>query len=314
MLFDINKTGYKFREQFNEFPDIEKHTFEFTKCACGSTEATVVSTVSRHRNFQPIVACENCGTLRANPYFTEETADFYYRNVYGNVKRTDRSPQQLFREQRELSLVPFFGDVSDTFETVLDYGGGAGGKTADFLDAGKAVSLYEVENKYSQYAFENGIQPHDAAKRYDLVIVSHVIEHMIDPLRQMRTIIEECCTPDGLLLVATPIIDRQRARQWLQHFHIAHKYYFTEDALIGLMASLGCTLVKQNNADCFLFRVGRAADPELAARHYRAGADKTRSAIEKDLRPTWRSILAAISFKRPQSHNQAAPRTPELSP
>lgn len=314
MLFDINKTDHKFREQFDEFPDIEKHTFEYTTCVCGGTEATVVSTVSRHRNFQPIVACETCGTLRANPYFTEETADFYYRNVYGNVKRTDRSPQQLFREQQALSIVPFFADVMGEFETVLDYGGGAGGKTADFLEAGKVLSLYEVENKYSQYAFENGIKPHDPSARYDLVIVSHVIEHMIDPVRQMREIIDECCTPEGLLLVATPIIDRQRARQWLQHFHIAHKYYFTEDALIGMMASLGCRLVKQNDADSFLFRVGGTPDMETARKHYRAGADRTRAAIERDLRPGWKSVLKALKFWRPQPHNQAAPRTPELSP
>jgi len=314
MLFDINKSSYKFREEFDEFPDIEKHTFEFTKCTCGSTEATVVSTVSRHRNFQPVVACENCGTLRANPYFTEETADFYYRNVYGNVKRTDRSPQQLFREQQALSIVPFFDGIMDKFETVLDYGGGAGGKTIDFIEAGKVLSLYEVENNYSQYAFENGTQLHDPSIRYDLVIVSHVIEHLTDPVHQMQEIIRECCAPEGLLFVATPIIDRLRARQWLQHFHIAHKYYFTEDALIALMASLGCELVKQNNADCFLFRVGGKADPEVTARCNQEGARKTRAAIEKELRPSFWSLLAWLKFWRPQSHSQAAPRTPELSP
>ncbi|MDN3718989.1 methyltransferase domain-containing protein [Roseibium salinum] len=81
--------------------------------------------------------------------------------------------------------------------------------------------------------------PYDKEKKYDLVVVSHVIEHMIDPVRQINEIISQCCRPDGLLLVATPIIDRQPARQWLQHFHIAHKYYFTHDALIGLMAGLG---------------------------------------------------------------------------
>ncbi|ASP32456.1 class I SAM-dependent methyltransferase [Labrenzia sp. VG12] len=314
MLFDINKTNYKYREEFDEFPDIEKHTFEFTKCTCGGTEATVVSTVSRHRNFLPIVACETCGTLRANPYFTDETAAYYYRNVYGNVKRTDRSPQQLFREQRALSIVPFFSDVMEQFQTVLDYGGGAGGKTADFIEAGKELSLHEVENNYSQYAYENGIKPHAPSKRYDLVVVSHVIEHMIDPVKEMGEIIDSCCAPDGLLLVATPIIDRQRARQWLQHFHISHKYYFTEDALIGMMAGLGCTLVKQNNADSFLFRVGGTVDQEKVARHYRAGAAKTRAAIMRELKPGLKKVLSSLKFWRPQPHNQAAPRTPELSP
>lgn len=314
MLFDINKTNYKFREQFDEFPDIEKHTFEFTKCTCGSTESYVVSTVSRHRNFLPIVACENCGTLRANPYFTKETASHYYSNVYGNVKRSDRKPEELFAAQKKKSLVPFFDDVEADFNSVLDYGGGAGGKTADFRKSGKEVSLYEVEGTYSQYAYDQGILPHDKSRKYDLVVVSHVIEHMLDPVAQMKEVIDNCCEQEGLLFVATPIIDRQRPRQWLQHFHIAHKYYFTRDALVGLMAELGCELIKYNGNDSFLFRVGGKSDMRASAALYAASAKKVRAAIENELRPSRSSIRRFLKFWRPQSHNQAAPRTPELSP
>lgn len=314
MLFDINNTNYKYREQFDEFPDIENHTFQFTRCTCGSIESTVISTVSRHRNFLPIVACEKCGTLRANPYFTAETAAHYYGNVYGNVKREDRSPEQLFSEQRRKSIAPFLEDLAEEFQSVLDFGGGAGGRTAEFMEKGKTVSLHEVEGNYSRYAYDQGIQPHDEAMRYDLVVVSHVIEHMIDPVSEMRDVIEKCCAPNGLLLVATPIIDHQRARQWLQHFHIAHKYYFTEGALVGMMAALGCRLVKQNGVDAYVFRVGAPVDPAETERLYRAGAAMTKAAIEKDLKPTWQRLLDFVKFWRPQPHNQAAPRTPELSP
>lgn len=315
MLFDFNKMNYKYREEFDEFPAIEEHAFQFTKCVCGSTDFVVVSTVSRHRNFLPIVACTTCGTLRANPYFTEETASHYYRNVYGNVKRSDRSPQQLFREQRKGSLVPFFSDLIDQFDSVLDYGGGAGGRTAEFMERGKTVALHEVESRYSQYAYECGLERHDSARRYDLVVVSHVIEHMIDPVKQMKEIIDTCCTPDGLLLIATPIIDLQPARQWLQHFHISHKYYFTHDALIGMMAALGCTLIKESGKDSYLFRVGGEADPELAARHFARGHARTQAAIDLELKPSLKSLWRKWkSWRRSYSHSQAAPRTPELSP
>ncbi|WP_428647358.1 class I SAM-dependent methyltransferase [Roseibium sp.] len=307
MLFDFNCNEYKYREQFDEFPQIENHDFRFTTCTCGETNSYVVSTVSRHRNFLPIVACANCGTLRANPYFTQETAAYYYGNIYGKVKRSGRSPEQLFNEQKERSLAPFLADFSEACSSVLDFGGGAGGRTAEMISPERSVSLHEVESEYSQYAYSQGILPYDAAKKYDLVVVSHVIEHMIDPVSQMADVIRDCCADGGLLMVATPIIDRQRARQWLQHFHIAHKYYFTHDALIGLMAGLGCTLLKHNNNDAYLFRVGAEIDPQFVADSYARGARRTMELIEAELRPSVKGWLRSLKFWRPQPHSQKDP-------
>jgi SAM-dependent methyltransferase len=301
MLFDYNKKHYKFREKFDEFPQIEEHDFRFTKCSCGARQNYVVSTVSRHGNFLPIVACSECGTLRANPYFTEETANYYYQNIYGKVKRGSRTPEQLFREQRRKSLAPFLAESGEDFSSILDFGGGAGGKTAELIELGKSVSLHEVESEYSQYAYTQGILPHDKTRKYDLVVVSHVIEHMIDPASQMADIIQNCCEENGLLLVATPIIDRQRARQWLQHFHISHKYYFTHDALIGLMAQLGCTLVRHNSNDSFLFRVGAKPDPAFVSASYAKGASKTKDLVEAELRPTLKRIWKHLKYWRPKT-------------
>lgn len=304
MLFDFNRNNYKYREEFDEFPEIENFDLRFTKCICGETNSYIVSTTSRHRNFLPIVACSNCGTLRANPYFTEQTAAHYYSNVYGKVKREDRTPKQLFDEQRSKSLAPFLSEFANEFSTILDYGGGAGGKTAEFLSSRKQVALHEVESNYSQYAYEQGITPYSEGTQYDLVVISHVIEHLIDPVSQMTKIIADCCKKDGLLLVATPIIDRQRARQWLQHFHSAHKYYFAHNALVGLMAELGCTLVKHNNNDTFLFRVGVEKDPALVAQNYAEGAKSTKNLVEAELKPSIKRILAYLKNWRPLPHGQ----------
>lgn len=302
MLFDFNDRSLKYREVFDEFPEIENHDFRFTKCTCGSTRSFVVSTVSRHRNFMPIVACSDCGTLRANPYFTDATAAHYYSTVYGKVKRKARTPETLFANQKAASIAPFLAGLDEDFDTVLDFGGGAGGKTFDLLAHGKTVSLHEVEDEYSRFAFTKGILPHDATQKYDLVVVSHVIEHMIDPGAQMADLIRDCCTEDGLLYVATPIIDRQRARQWLQHFHISHKYYFTHDSLIGLMAGLGCRLVTHNNADGFVFRVGGEPDQDFIAKCYASGAQKTRSLVEADSRPSLKRLLRFFTNWRPEPH------------
>ncbi|MEP3278160.1 MAG: class I SAM-dependent methyltransferase [Stappiaceae bacterium] len=303
MLFDFNNNRHKYREEFDEFPHIENHDFRFTKCICGNTRSYLISTVSRHRNFLPIVACSGCGTLRANPYFSEETAAHYYGQVYGKVKREGRTPEQLFNEQRKKSLSPFLSEFKEEFSTVLDFGGGAGGKTSELRSLGKSISLHEVEGEYSQFAYAQGILPYDSTLKYDLVVVSHVIEHMIDPVTQMGEIVRDCCTENGLLLVATPIIDRQRSRQWLQHFHIAHKYYFTHDALIGMMAALGCSLIHQNHKDAYLFKVGVDPDSDFVSSSYAKGAEKTRTLVEADLKPSWRGMWNYLRNWRPHPHS-----------
>lgn len=304
MLFDFNTSNLKYREKFDEFPDIENFNLRFTICPCGSTKHFVVSTVSRHRNFMPIVACSDCGTLRSNPYFTEETAAHYYTNVYGTVKRVALTPKQLFEKQKNASFAPFLSDLIDKFDTVLDYGGGAGGRTAEFLSFGKAVSLHEIEGEYSDYAYSMGIRFHCKENKYDLVVVSHVIEHMIDPVSEMTRLIRDCCSKDGLLLVATPIIDNQPARQWLQHFHISHKYYFNHDAFIGLMAELGCSVVKQNYIDAYVFRVDGKPDRDFINDCYARGAQKTKALVYADSRPTIKRFWRWLKHWQPQPHDQ----------
>lgn len=240
----------------------------------------------------PILACSRCGTLRSTPYFTPDTAKFYYETVYGPVKRRGQAPSEHFAHQRNNTLVPFLEPYLHEFETVLDFGGGSGGRTADLLSRGKAVSLLEVEGEYSEQAFRSGLSRHEDGAKYDLVIVSHVIEHLLDPRAEMQTVIDTYCKEGGYLLVATPIIDYVKARKWLRLFHYAHKYYFTRDALTGLIVGLSGNLIYHDNVDNFLFRLGAGDGPQSADALYERGAAATRQAIKEAERELfWRRLL-----------------------
>jgi len=278
-MFAIEDDSLNFVEIFDEFPGKHAHTFSMTVCACGHTGGRMVSTTTRHRNFLPIMMCGYCGSLRANPYFTPETAAYYYENVYGPVKRKGEAPVTLFERQRGESYRPFLSSYLDRFASVLDYGGGAGGKTVDLLSDRKFVALHEVESDYSQAGYDAGLHRHSDGARYDLLVVSHVIEHLIDPLEQMREIIKSYAAAGGLILVATPILERHKPEKWLRLFHFAHKYYFNHNALIGLMEACGTEFIDHDGEDAYLFKVSKApGDPRA---RYEKGAAVTAKALER---------------------------------
>ena len=279
MLFDITDDKLEYSEIFDEFPGISAHSLEYTACFCGETKGQLLADTTRHRNFQPVIACAKCGSLRANPYFTADTVSHYYGEVYGPVKRKDEPAEQLQARQRVASLAPFLEPHLDHVDSILDFGGGAGGRVLDLMDGKRTVALFEVEGTYSAAGYAAGLAHHEPGRRYDLVVVSHVIEHLLDPTADIAKVIAEHCQPDGYLLVATPIIDRVKARKWLRLLHIAHKYYFTHDALIGLIGSLGGTMVAEDGVDTYLFRLGApVAEPRVRAAYAR-GAAMTRRAV-----------------------------------
>lgn len=279
MLFPIDDDRLDYRDGFDEFPGRRAHAFEFTLCACGHEAGRLVATTTRHRNFLPVMACARCGTLRANPYFTRETAGHYYAHVYGPVKRQGMTPEKLQARQRGDSLAPFLAPHLDGVGSVLDFGGGAGGRTIELIAPGRTVALHEVEGDYSAAAYRAGLARHEEGTRYDLVVVSHVIEHLLDPRAEIGEVIERHCTPGGLILVATPLIDHHPSHKWLRLFHFAHKYYFGSEALTGFMAELGAELVAKDGVETFLFRLGRQPDEGFAAACYARGAATTARAI-----------------------------------
>ena len=65
------------------------------------------------------------------------------------------------------------------------------------------------------------------------------------------------------------------------------------------MAQLGCTLLRHNNNDTFMFRVGATPDPKLVAESYAKGAVKTKTLVEAELRPTLRRLWQFMKYWRP---------------
>ena len=81
--------------------------------------------------------------------------------------------------------------------------------------------------------------------RFDAITLSHVVEHMHDPRREL-TLAGELLRPGGLLWIATPNIDalghRRFGRDWVGLDPPRHLVIFTPGSLAALLTDIGLTV------------------------------------------------------------------------
>lgn len=135
-------------------------------------------------------------------------------------------------------------------KTALDVGAATGLLVAaarreglDAIGIEPSRALSEIARAQNQVPVLTGVLPHPqlAGRRFDVVFLVDVIEHVADPGALLRQC-AELLAPDGLLLVVTPdvasLAARLLGRRWW-HFRIAHVGYFDRRSLGVALARAG---------------------------------------------------------------------------
>jgi hypothetical protein len=230
---------------------ITEMTFRYYNCFCGESGYKIVSHVTRHENNFFTVQCKSCGTLRINPYLTDESIDLYYKDIYGKIKRQGISSPELYEKQKNTSkfLCNFLTkNIHITESTkILDFGGGTGGRLDEILSL-CPPSIIEHDLQHYEYALNHGFKPHNSNDKYDIIVLSHVLEHINDPVSFLRNAICPLLVDGGFLYVEVPYLSNKRSI--LPDLHLAHKFYFTEESLDYLLYLVGF-VNKFNHKDSF---------------------------------------------------------------
>lgn len=208
-------------------------------CAlCGGTTFESVSDQDRHGKPLRSVLCLGCGVITNDPIPSDEDLAKFYRTDYRVEYKGSHEPRmrQVWRnfDRIEEHLLAN-RDIYRPVKTCLDLGSGSG--EFMFLAAAMGMDCLGVEPNegYAQYAkqklglnvLNQTLETSDfAAGSFDLIRLSHVLEHMRDPVRSLK-VLHGWLGDEGVLYIEVPNIEadgQNKMRGTL--FHFGHIYNF----------------------------------------------------------------------------------------
>ena len=209
------------RDGVNHELEIGNYVYETYNCECGNSFEKLIKIAEKDRYGLHVETriCPSCGLLMTNPRMTQDSYnhfyDKYYRDLYTDESNKDY--EVFFNEQKAHGkrIVDYLKS-NDLFSggEVLEIGAGMGGilsgirevephATVKGIDLG---SEYIEQGKIRGIQLEVGNSASEAMinpKKYDLIILSHVLEHFLDldsELNNISLLLKE----DGIVYIEVP--------------------------------------------------------------------------------------------------------------
>jgi 2-polyprenyl-3-methyl-5-hydroxy-6-metoxy-1,4-benzoquinol methylase len=193
--------------------------------------------------------CKACGFVFQSPRMTAaETNDFYaveYRKLYQGSS-TPIEKDLAVQEQRAESLAAFTRKHVKQVARVLDVGCSAGllmqafnhtfGCTPVGIEPGDAYREVAAKTGFKTYASLKEMQS-AGEKRFDLISMAHVLEHIPDPLAYLTGLREQILSPEGCLLLEVPNLYMHDS------FEVAHLSSFSAHSLRRMVAKAGFNVI-----------------------------------------------------------------------
>ncbi|HUJ41812.1 MAG TPA: methyltransferase domain-containing protein [Candidatus Acidoferrales bacterium] len=199
----------------------------------------------QHGDFTNIVQCSRCGLLYENPREPEEIIETRYEQVEDAVYEREKEG----RVRTYQGMMPAIEKYSSPPGRVLDIGCYLG----VFLDVARRRGWQTVGVEPSAWAAqrtrEQGHQVINAPLRrsnlpaasFDLITLWDVIEHLHDPLGQLREI-HSLLRPGGAFALTTmdtgSLYAKMCGRRWPWYMRM-HLYYFTRGTLARMLEEAG---------------------------------------------------------------------------
>lgn len=240
-----------FIEKYNQ--DFHLNT-EKKDCLCGSQRNKKLFSFDRYLLKNIVVTCKSCGLIFANPMLKKSfLQDFYesdlYRKIY-NHKLNDKV-NDIFRKEKSGSisafkyLKKFISNKKNL--NIIEIGSGHNSNLVHFKPLGNLYAIdYSKESK--KLAKKQGIKFKQGGTevlkkfniKFDIIILSHVIEHFHDFRNDMLEI-KKFSSKNSLFYIEVPSMDLKYNLDQLQN---AHNFYFTKNSFLYHLNKLGLNCLK----------------------------------------------------------------------
>lgn len=255
----------------------DEHTVFQSSTACNlclSPERRVVATKGRKR--QPLITaiCTGCGLVQSEPIpAKEELRKFYAKKYRALYKGTlaPRSKHIVRYAEGALARISRLQRHVPQGARLLDVGSGSGEFVYVAKREGYDVSGIEPHAGYSEYTrrvFGISVMTATideapiAAGSLDAVTISHVVEHLPDPLQALSTL-NKWLRHGGILLVEVPDMDRV-PRELTEHFHYAHIYNFNHRTLRAMLEKAGFMVEEGEDNKATTLVARKVSEPVLS--------------------------------------------------
>jgi len=188
-----------------------------------------------------LVRCKSCSLVRQAPRLTQKGLDLYYRFLYRSGTSALQAQELFERGQRRGAYILDFIQSCypiDQNKTIVDVGCGYGGVLDHFRTVSKRVAGVDVDAAACQFARkkrldvrQGGVDAIDQ-DQVDILICSHVLEHVPDPVRFLSIVAGKLSAP-GQIFIEVPGIENPSVIENNLGVQPTHLTYFTRKTLIA---------------------------------------------------------------------------------
>ena len=283
-ILQLNPAQVAALSAFKAKINCREYQMEKVICLCGRDNSDLVARRDRYGLPVNTHLCRHCGTMWTSPRLVEQSLSLFYEQDYRSIYIGHaQGPDAFFEQQVKIgrSVYDYIASEVDTEFTspsrVFDIGCGAGGMLIPFQQQGWQVAGCDLGSEYLERGREVGLtleqggpsilQQHGCA---DLVILSHVLEHLPNPKQSLEEI-SGLLIDGGYLYIELPgIFNIHRTyKDPLRFLQNAHFYHFTLSTLSTLLADAGYHLVKGDEQIRALFCKEAVVEPVVVSNQYR---------------------------------------------
>jgi 2-polyprenyl-3-methyl-5-hydroxy-6-metoxy-1,4-benzoquinol methylase len=189
--------------------------------------------------------CLDCGLVFQSPRMNETEMAVYYQAEYRRTYQGAEGPvarDLVVQTARAQSLLDFALYKISKVKRCLDIGCSTGLILKHFqVQLGCHPVGIEPDNAYRSYAEGQGLTVYASLdelemaleERFDLVVMSHVLEHLPDPVGYLSHLRESVLTPGGSILLEVPNLYSHDS------FEVAHLFAFSSHTLGEVLGKAG---------------------------------------------------------------------------
>ncbi len=279
-----------FNNMFLEFISPEKDSllkmfndgiYEFydNYCLCGNVD-NKNDIILSHKDCIGIpittLICKICGLIRINKCLNNKSLSNFYKKYYSILYyKTDKLNDKLFEEEisensrsyKLFSLVNKKGLLND-INNVFEIGCSAGWNLYPYHIRGKYTSGCDYRADYICHGISKGMNLYEGEldtgrtqyESQDLVILSHVLEHIAKPIEFLIEVIK-LININKYLIVEIPSVLSNKESTLVTTFHLPHIYTYNENFLIFLFKALKLEVLYHDYESVFILRKPNSWSP-----------------------------------------------------